>query len=257
MDAKNGRRILIVDDSSEFRSFLKDILLASYTVFEAANGKEGLTVAKECAPHLIITDISMPVMEGNWLCAELKADEMLSNIPVIMLTARTLQETRIEGLQNGVDAFFGKPFDTSELLLCVNNLIELSISNQRAGKNDPLRPTDLEVLSEDERFILKVRSIIEKHISNSSFTIEELSNAVAITVRQLQRRIKQHTGLTPAQYIRTLRINRAAQLLAKNAGNIKYVAYRVGFRDVKYFSRVFKKQVGISPKAYTNNQLTP
>ena len=196
----------------------------------------------------------MPVMDGLELCKCIKTDEKTSHIPIILLTARATLESKIEGLETGADDYITKPFDIRELTVRIKNLIEQrNHIQQHFKKLAGLKPEEIATSSRDEEFLKKALSILEDHITDSDFNVSEFSKAIAISSSHLNRKIKALTGQSTQQFILAFRLNRAAQLLENDSGTILEIATLVGIESVSYFSRTFRKQFGVSPSQYRNN----
>lgn len=250
----NLYKILIVEDNDEVRAYIKSIFTENYTVVEAINGKEGLEKAKEELPEIIISDVMMPVMDGIKLCKEIKKDLRTSHIPVIMLTARTPLIFRVEGLKTGADDYITKPFDPKTLELKVKNFIKLREAIRNTFKNNTvleIEPSKITLTSADEVFINNALKSIEDNMDNSEYSVEDLAAAVCFSRMQLYRKIKSLTGQSANEFIRTIRLKRAAQFLEQNELTVAEVTYRVGFSDLKYFRVCFKKQFGVNPSNYS------
>ena len=248
--------VLIVEDNADVREYLKSHLVALYRVEEAADGVEGLEKTRALRPDLVISDVMMPRMDGYALCRAIKTARPLSHIPVVLLTARADEESTVEGLETGADDYLHKPFSAAELLVRVENLIEIRrVLRQRFSRGVVLRPADVYVSSEEEAFIEQVRAVIEVEMANSAFTVDVLADAMALSPRQLQRKLRALTRLSPSGLIRSMRLERAAQLLEQRAGNVSDVALAVGFRDAKYFSRLFRQAFGVLPSEYSTPRL--
>ena len=242
--------ILTVEDNEDIRTHITDHL-TEYYVMEAVDGVAGLQVAIEHLPDLVITDLMMPRMDGVELCEKLKTDERTSHIPVIMLTARTSVEDRIKGLETGADDYLTKPFNMKELRVRVKNLIlQRRKLRERFRKELMLEPRDIAVTSADERFIRQTMEIIEKYISDQEFSVEQLGSELAMSRMQLFRKIKALTDQSPSEYIRTIRLKRAAQLIESNYGNLAEITYEVGFNHPSYFAKCFRELYGVAPSAY-------
>ena len=242
---------LIVEDNADVREYIKSHLCDRYRIVEAVDGHEGLTKAREILPDLVISDVMMPKMDGYALCEALKKDARTNDIPVVLLTARAAEENKLEGLQAGADDYIYKPFSARELLTRTENLILLR-RRLRTKYSDELvlKPTERAVTSADAAFLEKVRDIVDDRLDDSSFGVEHLSDEVGLSRRQLQRRIRDLTDLTASGLIRMMRIERAAHLLKQKAGNVSEVAYAVGFKDPRHFSRVFRQVYGESPSKW-------
>lgn len=247
------KSLLIVEDNIQVREFLKDIFVTDYIVFVAENGERGLEMAREESPDLIISDVMMPIMDGFTLCKHLKSDIHTSHIPLILLTARTSYVHQVEGLKQGADDYLTKPFNVEVLKLKIANLLRLREQLRTAiTGNDTLNvePKALSVSSADETFIENTLEIVEKNMSNAEFSVVEFGKELGFSRMQLFRKLKQLTGLAPNEYIRMLRIKRAAQMLQQGDLNVTQITYSVGFSDIKYFRKCFKAQFGLTPTQY-------
>jgi len=255
--ATNNPIILIVEDNSDLRLYIRGYLDQTYRVIEASDGKIGLEQAIENIPDLIISDVMMPEMDGFELSAKLKNDERTSHIPVILLTARASMESKIEGLETGADDFLTKPFDPQELLVRIRNLIDqrqklkdIYVKESGAGRFLVSEKPAGELLSMDEQFLRKVKRIVENHISESAFGVEDFAFEVNLSRVQLHRKLKALIDLSASDYIRTLRLNKAAELIAHKTANIAEIAYDVGFTNPSHFSESFKKHFGVLPSEF-------
>jgi signal transduction histidine kinase/ligand-binding sensor domain-containing protein/DNA-binding response OmpR family regulator len=248
----NDKFILIVEDNSDMRAYIRDILEQSYKVVEAADGQIGFEKAAEVIPDVIISDVMMPEMDGFQFCEKIKTDERTSHIPVILLTAKSSGESKVEGLETGADDYLIKPFDASELRVRVKNLIEQRRKlRERFRQEITLEPHKIAITSADANFLQRVMDAVEKHIE-SEFGVTELSNEVGMSRSQLHRKLRALTDQSPVGFIRTVRLKRAAALLEHHSGNISEVAYQVGFNNPAYFAECFRKLFGISPKEYAS-----
>jgi CheY-like chemotaxis protein len=251
--AKTGAaQLLIVEDNADVRSYLHEHLAeAGYHILEAVNGEEGLTLAQKHLPDLILTDVMMPRMDGHEFSRGIRSDERTSHIPIIMLTAKAANEDKIEGLETGVDDYLTKPFSSKELLMRVANLIRMRQQlRERFTTATIIRPSEVSAISLDRVFLEKAIQGIEENIGDDQFGVESLSDAVNMSVTHLNRKLNALIGQTAGNLIRSMRLQRAADLLAQNAGNVTEIAYQVGFTVPENFSRSFKKQFGCSPLEY-------
>ena len=241
--------ILVVEDNRDVREFIKDSLGKEFQIEEASNGEQGVRKAEQIIPDLIISDIMMPKMDGNEFTRRIKNDERTSHIPVILLTAKSEQQSRLEGLETGADDYLTKPFDTKELLIRINNLIAIRQNLQKKFSGGRIIPRkDEKKLSRiDEKFLNKVFEISEKHLPEEEFSIEEFSNEAGMSRSQLHRKIKALTGKSPSLYLRSVRLTKAKKMIEEKAGNISEIAYTVGFSSPIYFSRCFKDEFGYPP----------
>lgn len=246
--------ILLVEDNADMRVYLRGLLEPRYQVEEATNGQDGLKQAHTLQPALVISDVMMPEMDGYAFCKALKAEPELSQTPVILLTARATTESEVEGLEARADDYIRKPFHTATLLARVENLIEIR-HILRASLTPPYqpKPSEIDVESADAIFLNRVQAVVEAHMANSNFGVDLLADEVGLSPRQLQRRIRALSTLSAAGYIRSMRLQRAAQLLDQRAGTVSEIAYQVGFRNVNHFSKLFRQTFGVSPSAYMAN----
>ena len=243
--------LLVVEDNEEVRRYLCDTFAGQYQVLEAEHGLEGLRKAVEAVPDLVISDLMMPKMDGLELCRHLKSDDRTSHIPVIMLTARASVESKLDGLETGADDYVTKPFHPEELRVRVRNLID-GRRNLRArfGREVKLQPKDITVSSADEKFLQNTIAVVEKHLSDSGFSVEALENEMMMSKMQLYRKLKALTDQSPSEFVRTLRLKRAASLISQRSGNISEIAYGVGFNNLSYFAKCFKEHYGVPPSEY-------
>ena len=247
----NLPHILIVEDHADIREFIAENLQDSFYVEQAENGKSGLEIAVKTIPDLVITDIVMPEMDGTELCIKLKTDEKTSHIPVVMLTGKSGIDDRLKGLETGADAYLTKPFNIKELRLQAVKLIEQRKKlRERFTRELHLEPRDIAVTSADEKFIIRAMEIIEKNIDNSEFEVRQFEEEMFMSRMQLFRKIKALTNQTPGDFIRTIRLKRAASLIKQNFGNIAQITYEVGFNNPSYFAKCFKDLYGVLPSEY-------
>ncbi len=261
-DGVNGKEdkpyLLIVDDNADLRIYIRGYLNTYYNISEARDGEEGFNKATERIPDLIISDVMMPRMDGYELCEKLKTDERTSHIPVILLTARASTESRIEGLETGADDFITKPFDPLELQTRITNLINQRkkllkrfMKNVRKMGIEQLLMLDTpDLTSMDQNFLQKAIEYIMENISDPNINVELLGEKMALSRRQLQRKIMGITGNSPNKFIRSIRLNRAAELILNQTGNVTEIAYEVGFNNLSWFAKSFKEQFGVLPSEY-------
>jgi signal transduction histidine kinase/AraC-like DNA-binding protein len=254
-DDSTRLQILIIEDSEDVRSHIAEGLGDHYILKMAENGKIGLEVGTETIPDLVITDLLMPEMDGVELCEKLKTDERTSHIPVIMLTAKASVESRLKGLETGADDYMTKPFNMKELRIRINNLIEQRRKlRERFGKDTRLEPKDIAVTSQDEKFLNRTMEIIEKNLGDCDFEVTLLADDLGMSRMQLFRKLKALTNQTPSEFVRTVRLKRAARLMKKNFGNIAEITYEVGFNNLSYFAKCFKELYGMLPSEYVKNK---
>ena len=242
--------VLIVEDNSEVRKYIGECLADNYQVLEAPDGKKGLHIASEKIPDLIISDIMMPGMDGYEYCQKIKTDVKTSHIPVILLTARADEQDKIHGLETGADDYLTKPFNAKELRVRIKNLVEnRRMLREKFESNSIIKPSEISVTSRDKSFIEKLLKIVEKNIEKENFSVDGFSEEAHMSPSQLHRKLKALVNQSATQFIRSVKMHRAKELLEKDAGNIAEVAYMVGFRDPGYFSRIFKTFFGVLPSA--------
>jgi signal transduction histidine kinase/DNA-binding response OmpR family regulator len=243
--------ILVVDDSPGIREYIGKALEPTYTVVEAVNGREGIQKAKDIIPDLLISDIMMPEVDGYELCSTLKKEIETSHIPIILLTAKASEENIIQGLETGADDYITKPFNTKILCTRIKNLIELRRQLQmKIQRQKTLLPDDIAISSLDENFLNEFQGIVEKNLSDPEFNILQLSKKLYMGRTTLFRKIEALTGQTPNQFIQSYRLQRAAQLLKANFGNVTQVAFQVGFSSSAYFTKCFKEKFHQLPSTF-------
>lgn len=243
--------LLIVEDNAEVKNFLTKSLDKKFQILTANNGLEALPLAFEKLPDVIISDVMMPEMDGYELCNKVKSDERTRHIPVILLTARSGELHEIEGLKTGADIYLTKPFSTQKLNLVIENLIALhEHMRNKFSQQFIAQPSEVEIESTDEEFLNKVLKLLEENISNSEFNVNQFAADIGMSTPVFYKKIKALTGLTVNNFVKSIRLKRAVQLLSQEAGNISEVAYMVGFNDAKYFSKEFRKQFGKSPSSF-------
>lgn len=248
MPDRSKATLLVVEDQQDVRKYITDKLSDSYTVIEGKNGKEGFEMAKQQMPQLIISDVMMPIMDGFEFCAALKNDDVTSHIPVILLTARAEDSDKLSGLETGADAYLIKPFNAKELLLRVHNLIVLrsKLRKKFSGKLI-VKPSEITVTSQDSRFMQRLLDTVEKHISDEKFSVEQLGHEFGMSTSQINRKLKALVNQSAGAFIRSVRMQRAMELLKNDQATIAEVAYETGFTEPAYFSRVFKAYFGYPP----------
>lgn len=247
--------VLIVDDNADIRIYLRSILQGRYQVNEAADGQQGLALANEIVPDLIVSDVMMPVMNGLEFCQRVKGGTATSHIPVILLTARALSHHQIEGYESGADAYITKPFSADLLLARIDNLLKSrrklknlfgTTEQEKEEIEEPIQPLSPTPQREDA-FLTKFRNFIEKSMGDSDLNVETIGAELGLSRVQLYRKIKALTGLSPVELLRTARLQKGRDLLQTTSKNISEVAYEVGFTAPSYFTKCFKDEFGISP----------
>ncbi|NNG11163.1 MAG: response regulator, partial [Arenibacter sp.] len=243
--------LLIVDDNPDIRSFIKQILTKSYAIYEAENGQEGIELAKKIMPNVVICDILMPVMDGIAFCKLMKEHQETSHIPIIILTAKSSQESEVQGLQLGVDEYLRKPFNFELLQLKLSNIVKRREQmRKRFNRDITLQPNEVTVTSMDEKFLSQAIQIVEKHMMNTDFNVEMMVSEMGLSRSNLYLKFKELTGLSSSEFIRNVRLKRAVQLFDQSDLSVKEIMYMTGFNTASYFSKCFKKQFGVVPSEY-------
>ena len=252
--SSNGKQsILIVEDSEDLRKYLSDLLKNNYTIFEAANGELGIKVATEILPDLIISDVMMPLMDGFEFCEKIKSKWQTSDIPVILLTAKASFESKLEGLEIGADDYLTKPFHSEELFIRIKNLLEQRKRIREKYNKEIETVSSSNIISTaDEEFINKALSIVEKNIDKTNFNTEELAKELFISRTQLHRKILAISGQTPGEFIRIIKLKKAANMLLEKKLTVTQIAYEIGFASPAQFTRAFSKQYKCLPSEYSN-----
>jgi signal transduction histidine kinase/DNA-binding response OmpR family regulator len=245
------KTLLVVEDHLDIAHYVRSIFEQQYDVHIAVDGKEGYKKAHDLSPDLIISDITMPKMNGIDLCRQLKSELATSHIPIILLTARTTSIHELEGLKIGADDYITKPFDTELLRLKVSNIIQTRQRlYERIAVDQSLHPKEIAINSTDQLFLEQLLQIIDKHLEDAHFDIASFSQELAVSRSTLYKKIKSLTNQTPKSLLKEMRLKRAAQLLSSEELKISEVAYRVGFNDPKYFARCFQQKYGCTPTDY-------
>lgn len=247
-DVEELSTILIVDDNEDIRSYLRVLLAGQYYVIEASDGQNGLRLAKESVPDLIVSDVMMPVMDGLTFCSKIKEDEVTSHIPVILLTARSDESQRIEGYEHGADAYITKPFNDHLLLVRISNLLQARRQRKNDEAKQMLSAEDIQTDEPGERmFLERFKKAAKSHIGDANLRMDDLGSELSLSKVQMYRKVKALTGKTPAEVLREMRMQKAYSLLKQTDKTISEVAAEVGFAIPGYFSACFKKQFGINP----------
>lgn len=245
--------ILVVDDNPDMRTYLTEILKDNYRVSEAADGKEGLSIAIQQHPDLIVTDIMMETMDGIEFCKNLKINPKTQDIPVIMLTALTGVDDKVTGLENGADDYMEKPFSAKELIVRIKNLIaQRKFLKDLFTQELKIEPKAISITSAEAIFLNKLIGMIENHIDNPELEADFLAGEMGMSRSQLYRRITAVTKQSAGNFIKIIRIKRAAQMMEQRAGNISEIMYSVGFNNLSYFSKCFKEVYQMTPSEYLN-----
>ena len=248
---EGAKRILLVEDNDDIAEYITSILSPLWQVRRASNGRQGIERAIADGPDLIISDVLMPELDGYELSRQLKANPLTSHIPILLLTAKTAPESRIEGLNAGADDYINKPFQVDELLGRIRNRLDQQQRSRQHYRTQLLREGHLPVVSHspDDEFMNRVYAVLEERLDDSSFGVEPMANRVGMSRMHLNRKIKAMTGMTPNELIRVVRLNRAAELLMTGV-SVSETADRVGFDTAAYFSKVFKEQYHVTPSEF-------
>lgn len=254
-EQQNGKQkrktLLLVEDNDDFRFYLKDNLKYHYTIHEAKNGADGWNQVLSLQPDLIVSDIMMPEMNGIELCIKIRSDERVSHIPVILLTARSSDEQRLEGFKTGADDYLTKPFNFEVLEARISNLLTQREKFQKNfRKTLEVKSSELQITPLDVKFIENAVRCVEENVSSPDFSVEDLGRELGISRAYVFKKILALTGKTPLELIRSIRLQHAAQLLEKSQLSVREIAYKVGFNNPKYFTKYFKEQFNILPSDY-------
>ena len=256
---KTQATMLIVEDNSELRVFLRSIFVSKFRVVEAVDGLDGWNKALKYLPDIIISDVMMPQKDGLELTKDLRADMTTSHIPVILLTAKNSIESKLEGMEYGADDYITKPFSAAYLEARVDNLLaqraklqSLYRSNLMNMQADEERKDDEqpEMSSHDRKFMDKLVEIMEKNMDNGELVVDDLVSELAVSRSVFFKKLKTLTGLAPIEFIKEMRIKRAAQLIETGEFNMTQISYMVGINDPRYFSKCFKQRFNMTPTEY-------
>lgn len=255
MSSKNKPLMLIVDDNEEMLNFLSSSFSAQYSILTAEDGMEALEKLKEHEVTLIVSDWMMPRMDGVEFCKALRADQSISHIPFILLTAKTDTNSKIEGMDCGADAYIEKPFSVQYLEACIKNLLDLRNLLRQKFSKMPLVPLNsIANNSMDNKFLTRINEIIEQNFSNSELSVDFLAEELCISRSGLFAKIKTLANVTPNELIQIVRLKKAAALLSENKYRINEICYMVGFNNPSYFAKCFQKQFGIKPGEFVNGK---
>lgn len=247
--------ILIVDDNAEIAGFIYQMLQSKYHCKIATDGKKGLELALELVPDLIIADFMMPEMNGMEMIQQIKKNIPTSTIPIILLTAKDDKETELQSIQLNIDAFISKPFQPEILLSRIEQLLKNKQQIETKARIEAIAtPKEIEAVSYDEKFLLNITQIIEDHISDSNLNVNALSGLSGVNNKQIYRKVKQLTGMTPVDYIKTIRMKKAAMLLSQKKFTVAEVMYMVGYSNHSYFSKCFQTEFGKTPRQFMDEQ---
>lgn len=243
--------LLVVEDNAEMRSFIAKVLAGEYRVLTAPNGVAALKVLEAEAVNLIISDIMMPEMDGLELCEHVKSELDYSHIPVILLTAKTTLQAKIEGMKFGADAYVEKPFSVEYLKVCVSSLLSNREKLRKSFANSPfVEAKSMAMTKADEEFLQKLNGLVRDNMANPDFSLDDMASLLHMSRSSLSRKIKGLLDMTPGDYIRLERLKRAAQLLKEGNYKVNEVCYMTGFNTPSYFTKVFQRQFGVLPKDF-------
>ncbi len=249
---EHNSELLIVEDNQEIREFLREVLSPLYTIHEAADGRQGLEIAEKILPDLIISDVMMPEMDGITLCNKIKSNEKINHIPIILLTANSSIDHRVEGLRSGADSYIPKPFNLEHLKIRIEKLLEIrSLLKQKYMQQSFFEPLEhIDINAADKEFLTRVESYIEENLDDSEFTVERLEQVMRYTHMQLYRKIKSISGVTVVEFIRNYRLKRSVDMMRQGGMRINEIMYSVGFSTPSYYSKSFKRRYGKSPAEF-------
>lgn len=242
--------VFLVEDNSDFRFYLRDNMRQWYNVLEASNGKDGWKGIMKVVPDIVISDVMMPVMDGLELCRKIKNDPRTSHIPVILLTAQSSDHHRIEGLDAGAIEYISKPFNFEILISNIKSALKFQNRIIEANKKVVVTPSEVSIVSMDEQLIIKATKLVEDNMSNSEFSVEDMSHDLGYSRGHLYQKMLKITGQTPMDFIRNIRMSRAEELLKKSQMNVSEIAYKVGYNNPKLFSRYFKYHFNKYPSEF-------
>lgn len=247
--------ILIIEDNVDVATYIEKLLFPNYKVHIAIDGQKGIDAAIELVPDMIISDVMMPEKDGYEVCQILKQDARTSHIPIIMLTAKASKSDKLQGLRIGADAYLTKPFDKTELLIRINQLVEIRRKLQEKYSSETFSAAQLKTTNQvkeapdiEDTFIKEIRKVVEQHYYNTDFGVNDLAKAMFMSHTQIYRKLKALTGKTPSQFIRSIRLQKGKELLLNSELNVSEIAYEIGFADPSYFSRTFQQEYGKAPR---------
>ncbi|WP_020571000.1 hybrid sensor histidine kinase/response regulator transcription factor [Neolewinella persica] len=254
-DAENTPILLYIDDNPDLRNYIRQSFSNDFRVIAADGGESGLELARTSSPDIIITDVMMPGIDGMEVLETLKNDPLTSHIPVIMLTAKDTEEGRLEGLKYGADGYVTKPFNYEALQLQIINIVQhRDILRNRFRREVITEPAEVTVTDSDEIFLRQAMDIVEDNMSNTEFSVDQLVKEMGVSRSKLYLKLKALTGQSSSEFVRTVRLKRAVQLLENSNYSVKEVMYMTGFNTASYFSKCFKRQFGIVPSEYVRQE---
>ena len=246
--------VVIVEDNADLRTFLSNTLSACYHCHEAGDGKEGYDLITRLVPDIVISDVIMPRMDGYELCEKIKENSKTCHIPIILLTANNSSEHVVSGYSKGADAYITKPFDVSIIKSQISRLIRnRELIREKYMTHNFMVEVSTSNMSRDDEFIVRLRKLLENNLSESDFNVKKLSEDLNISTTHLYRKLKTLTGLSPVEFIRTFKLQKACELLSNSDLSIKEIGYRLGFNNLSYFVKCFREQFSLTPSAYRQN----
>ncbi|MCK4765417.1 MAG: response regulator [Candidatus Aminicenantes bacterium] len=254
-EEKNGDIVLVIEDNADMRGFIKNLLTVEHFIVEVAvNGRQGIDMAKEIIPDIIISDIMMPDANGYQVCRELKQDVETSHIPIILLSVKFAEDEVVKGLEAGADDYITKPFNMEILLTRVKNLIKMRRQlQQRVQWDTVVHPDELGLSSLDDRLLKDIQEAIEKNLSDADFSVDELADILSMSRASLHRKVTALTGQPPGKFVQSYRLKRSLDLLKANYGSITEVALKTGFSNPAYFTKRFKEKFKRLPSDYSSH----
>jgi DNA-binding response OmpR family regulator len=250
-NSKTLATLLIVEDNADMQAYVASCFSDQFTLLKAYNGQEGLELAIEYLPDLILSDVMMPVLDGVAMCNALKNNPLTSHIPIILLTAKAGEENALIGLQSKANDYITKPFSIEALQLKVKNMLELGLNLRKKYSQELLiSPLNLIFPSSEASFAKNIQQVLDDHLTSPEFNVEQFCNATNLSRTQLHRKLTSLTGLSATAFIRSQRVKLAAEQIKTENVNIADVCYRVGFNDTSYFSKCFKETMGLTPTEY-------
>lgn len=250
--------VLVVEDNADLRAYLHSLLSPSYNVLTAADGSQGLNIAKDKIPDLIVSDIMMPVMDGVSLTRKLRTDDRTYHIPIILLTARSDIESKLQGFETGAEQYLVKPFRTDELVAAIRVLVERQDRlKKKYTREFVVQPSEVVIQDRDATFLQRVIGCVEANLTEKNFSIDQLQQQIGMSRMQLHRKLKALTNQSASDFVRTIRLKRAAQLLSQPGMQVAEAAFLSGFNHLSYFSRCFREQYGVLPSDYLKTVTNP
>jgi signal transduction histidine kinase/ligand-binding sensor domain-containing protein/CheY-like chemotaxis protein/AraC-like DNA-binding protein len=254
IESRNKRRLVVIEDDETLNAYLKDVLSAEFSVVAATRGAEGLEKILSDAPDLIICDVMLPDMDGFEFCRKVRSDKRISYLPIILLTSLSDHENKLEGLKAGADYYIKKPFDLEELIIRINNCVDSRQRLRLKYTHESMQNSwDDTPEMEDKSFLDKAIECVEANITDTGFNVDELCSGLGISHSQVYRKIKSSSGLSISEFIRSVRLRKAARLLVSSQYKINEVAYMVGFSDPNYFTKCFTNLYGQTPREYVKS----